>query len=268
MLHTYHHKSDRFLFVDMLRFLAVMLMLQGHTFEAFLSADIKKESWYFVHDLFHGLTAPMFLFSSGVAFGISTFKKWEDHIEIGFPIYKRISRFVGLIILGYALHLPFYDFFKLLFESTESNLLDLFQVDALQCIAVTLLFLQILAFIIKDEKRFMILNLTFALIIIFISPILYNLNIRNSIPIWIGSYINNDYRSWFPLFPWSGYTMLGIVFAYYFIEEKEHEHAVVLIKNSFVCNCNWGDFIYFIKLKYFTLSSARFLESKSTCSFW
>lgn len=42
MLHTYHHKSDRFLFVDMLRFLAVMLMLQGHTFEAFLSADIKK----------------------------------------------------------------------------------------------------------------------------------------------------------------------------------------------------------------------------------
>ena len=246
MAHTYHHKRERYLFVDILRFFAVILMLQGHTFEALLSPNLKKESWYFIHDLFHGLTAPMFLFSSGVAFSISTFKKWEDHIELGNPFYKRITRFLGLILIGYALHLPYLDFKRLVFSSSENNLLDFFQVDALQCISVTLLFLQILVFIIKDEKKFTYLTLILAMIIIFISPILYGFKLKGIVPIWFGSYLNYDFRSWFPLFPWSGYTMLGVVFSFFFINEKEHQHAIIFMKKLFISMIVIFGIVYFI----------------------
>ena len=232
--HTYHHKRERYLFVDILRFLAVILMLQGHTFEALLQKNIKEESWFFIHDLFHGLTAPMFLFSSGVAFGIATFKKWEDHTELGFPIYKRMFRFVGLIFLGYVLHLPYYGFKKLVYASTEIDILTFFQVDALQCIAVTLLTLQLLVLLIKNEKKFTFTLIAIATTIIFISPIIYNLKLKDNFPIWFGSYINYEFLSWFPLFPWSAYTMLGVIFSYFFIEEKEHEHAIRFMKKLFI----------------------------------
>jgi uncharacterized membrane protein len=226
----HRHDKQRYLFIDLLRFLAVVFMLQGHTFDALLQTTIKHASFFYIHDFFHGFVAPMFLFASGVAFGVSTFKKWEIYIRIGSPVFRRIGRFLGLLIIGYALHLPFFSLTKLLHESTPSDIAALLQVDALQCIAVTLVGLQLLVLLVKSEDRFALVSLTIAMLTMFLSPIVWNYPFIHVLPLSLTSYLNASNNSWFPLFPWSGYLFFGVSFAYVFVEAKEHHHAIVLMK--------------------------------------
>jgi uncharacterized membrane protein len=225
-----HHSKQRYLFVDLLRFIAVVFMIQGHTFDALLDLSVKSNTLFYIHDFFHGFIAPMFLFASGVAFGISTLKKWEHHIAFGSTVYRRIGKFIGLILVGYSLHLPFFSLQKIINEATTVEISAWLQVDALHCIAVTLLFLQILAFIIKKESQFVSIVGISAVIVIFLSPIAWTFSFKNLFPLWCVSYFNGENSSWFPLFPWSAYIFSGVFFASLFINAKEHHHAVALMQ--------------------------------------
>ena len=106
--------GQRYLFIDLLRFGAAFFMIQGHVFDALLSTQIKSHPLFYVHDFFHGFIAPAFLFASGVAYGASTMKRWEEHVAWGKRVRGRVQRFVGLIAIGYALHLPFFSLRKTL----------------------------------------------------------------------------------------------------------------------------------------------------------
>ncbi len=224
-----HHDKQRYLFIDLLRFGAVVFMLQGHTFDALLKQGIKQASLFYVYDFFHGFVAPMFLFASGVAFGVATFKKWEQHLSWSPALRKRLGRFSGLIVVGYALHLPFFSLSKILRESSSQEIAALLQVDALQCIAVTLLILQVLVLVLRAERRLAFTAAGLGAGTFLLSPILWSFSFRGILPLWLASYLNAENSSWFPLFPWSGYLFLGCAFAYWFIECKEHSQAAELM---------------------------------------
>ncbi|MHB1050426.1 MAG: heparan-alpha-glucosaminide N-acetyltransferase domain-containing protein [Bacteroidota bacterium] len=225
------HSKQRYLFIDLLRFIAVLFMIQGHTFDATLDFSVRHSALFTAHDFFHGFIAPLFLFASGVAFGISTFKKWEDHKVLTRKVYKRIGRFVSLLIIGYALHLPFFSLQKIVTEATPAEIASLLQVDALHCIAITLLILQIAVLVLKTEKRFVLFTALLALVIVFAAPLVWSVSLREKVPLWFLSYLNAENNSWFPVFPWSGFLLVGVIFSWFFINAKEHHHAVVLMRN-------------------------------------
>jgi uncharacterized membrane protein len=224
------HDKQRYLFIDLLRFIAVVFMLQGHTFDALLQVSVKNASFFSIHDFFHGFVAPMFLFASGVAFGVSTFKKWDRYEHLTNAVFNRVGRFAGLLLIGYALHLPFYSLNKIIYGTTKVEIAAFFQVDALQCIAVTLLGLQLLVLLLKKEEHFAIVVFSAALVVLFVSPLMWHYSFVKILPLPVVSYLNAENNSWFPLFPWSLYLLFGVAFAYIFVEAKEHHHAIVLMK--------------------------------------
>lgn len=228
------HNKQRYLFIDLLRFIAVVFMIQGHTFDALLATDLRFNGLFFVHDFFHGFIAPMFLFASGVAFGISTFKKWEEHVVPTKHVARRYGKFIGLIVIGYALHLPFFSLQKIITEATHVEIAMWLQVDALHCIAATMLILQTAVLFLKNEKKFVWFTVLFAASIIFLSPIMWNINFVDPFPLWVVSYINASNFSWFPIFPWSAYILCGVIFSSLFINAKEHHHAVRLMEKTVV----------------------------------
>jgi uncharacterized membrane protein len=228
------HSKQRYLFIDLLRFLAVFFMIQGHTFDALLDLGLRTHTLFFVHDFFHGFIAPMFLFASGVAFGISTFKRWDEHIIPGRRIAKRFGKFAGLLVIGYVLHLPFFSLTKVLTEATAAELAAWQQVDALHCIAISMLVLQSAVFLLKDERRFVLFAGSVAAVVIFTAPVLWNLPLKEELPLWFASYLNMQNSSWFPLFPWSAYIFCGVVYASFFIRAKEHHQATVFMQRSVV----------------------------------
>lgn len=228
------HSKQRYLFIDLLRFLGVFFMIQGHTFDALLEMELRKTTLFFVHDFFHGFIAPMFLFASGVAFGISTMKKWEEHTSFTRHTARRFGKFVGLLFIGYALHVPYFSLTKVLHEATQTEWNAWLQVDALHCIAVTMLILQTAVLLLKTERRFILFTGVLGITVIVISPLLWSGHLVGRLPLWIVSYLNMENNSWFPLFPWSAYIFCGVVFAWVFLNAKEHHQATKLMERSVV----------------------------------
>lgn len=228
------HSNQRYLFIDLLRFFAVVFMIQGHTFDALLDIETRTHSLYYIHDFFHGFIAPMFLFASGVAFGISTLKKWEEYTVLSKKLFRRIGKYFGLIVIGYALHLPFFSFRKILTEATPTEIAQWVQVDVLQCIGITLLVLQLLVLVIKNERYYIWFIIASASLMIFLAPIVWSLKLSIEFPLLFASYFNAENNSWFPIFPWAGYILFGVVFSSLYLNAKEHQHAVALMQKVLV----------------------------------
>ena len=226
------HTKHRYLFIDLLRFLAVVFMVQGHTFDALLDFDLRSATLFYAHDFFHGFIAPMFLFASGVAFGISTLKKWEEHTVLSMKVWRRFGKFAGLLLIGYALHLPYFSLSKLLTQGTPGDWAVWLQVDALHCIAATMFLLQGLVLVVRTERRFIAVTAGTAVLIIFASPLVWSSGFTDGMPLWLASYVNASNNSWFPLFPWAAYILTGVTFAWFFLEAKEHHHAVQLMQRA------------------------------------
>ncbi|MEM1268863.1 MAG: heparan-alpha-glucosaminide N-acetyltransferase domain-containing protein [Bacteroidota bacterium] len=204
---------SRWLFVDFLRFSAVVLMVQGHTFDAVLSAVERAAPWYQVHSFWHGFTAPMFLFASGIAFGIATLRKWEKHTAWSTAITRRLRRYGMLILIGYFLHLPFFSYTKLMNEASYKHWQSFLESDALQLIGWCLLICQGLVFLLKKPNRLAWVLSGLLAGVVLVCPLLWTIPFDDTLPLAVASYLNGQTGSTFPIFPWSGYLFAGVLTA-------------------------------------------------------
>lgn len=94
---------NRLLFVDTLRGLAVLFMIQLHTSHGWLRPDVRSGTVWSMAQFFGGLAAPSFLFLAGASLGL----QWGRADASGRPFRpeKHIARGLQLVIMGYALRL-------------------------------------------------------------------------------------------------------------------------------------------------------------------
>jgi len=101
-------KPPRILFLDMMRFVALAMMLQGHTVYAVLEHGIRDGDttgisiWRF----FRGYTAPVFMTVSGVVFTYLLVLAGSEHGELTRRLRHGALRVITLVAWGYALRLP------------------------------------------------------------------------------------------------------------------------------------------------------------------
>jgi uncharacterized membrane protein len=213
--------SQRVAFVDLLRGWAVIVMIQTHVFNATLLPALTETVLYDVIKFVDGLVAPSFLFASGLAYAITTRRKVKDYLAFGPPLFHQFGRLLLILVIGYVLHIPRFNFHHLAYEAKEEAWDRFWQVDVLQCIAVSLLLLQILLLVLRSERR---LYRTVAGMVVFIllaTPLMWTFNWWNVLPIPIASYLNGLYYSLFPLFPWSAFLFVGALAGYHYTEARE-----------------------------------------------
>jgi uncharacterized membrane protein len=204
---------SRVLEVDVARVLATLFMVQGHTIDVLLAPQLRQGFFYNGWLFLRGLTAPTFLLLAGMSFTLASFKHWESYLQFSPAFFKRIRRFSIFVLLGYAMHLPVSSFRDLV-ALNAAGWQSWFQVDVLQCIGGTLIFLQILVLLCKTPKRFAQVALGFCLFVVLAAPIFGAIEWRNALPLSVASYLNFHTGSLFPLFPWSGYIFLGAAMGY------------------------------------------------------
>ncbi|MDD9933910.1 MAG: heparan-alpha-glucosaminide N-acetyltransferase domain-containing protein [Myxococcales bacterium] len=201
-------RPGRFDALDTLRCLAVLFMVQGHTFYIVIEDGVRSELWYRWHNYLHGYTAPAFLLGAGLAFGVVTFRTLPSHLVWGKALYKRLWRYLSIIIIGYALQLPapHLDYSAL----SEARMRLFFRVDALQHIGVVLLCCQLLVFALR--RRGVITTAAFALggVIVLAGPAMSRLPLEEMVPLGIAGYLTSNTGSPFPLMPWAGFVLWGI----------------------------------------------------------
>lgn len=207
-------EGGRWIALDLLRFCAVFLMVQGHAFTELLDPSVQSERWYRHHMFVHGYTAPMFLFASGLAFGYTTFRAWEANTTPGDALWKRFRRYAWLLVIGYALHLPSISIAEL-GSLDAARLAAWLQVDVLQHIGVSLALCQLLALVLRTPRRFATaVGLMFALAVL-AAPLVWRWRAEQAMPGALAGYLGPSGGSLFPLFPWAGFTYAGILCAYF-----------------------------------------------------
>lgn len=209
-------QAHRVIFIDLLRAIAVLQMVQGHTIDVLLTQNLRSAElpvfsvWYFLR----GMTAPIFMFTAGTVFTY-LFHSVKKPFAKNYRVKKGIRRAALLIIIGYLLKYPTWTLLDFSQVTTERWNLFL-SVDVLQLIGVSLLIL--LAILYVAEKLKLNYTATFtavSIIIFFSSPFVQTINWLSILPKPIAAYVFEGTGSLFPLFPWSSYVIAGGVLGCY-----------------------------------------------------
>jgi uncharacterized membrane protein len=193
----------RFPFLDWMRGLAVVVMIQCHTFNSYSRLDIHESGPYVLSQFIGGMAAPLFLFMAGMTLAFQM-----DSLERREPSLLR-RWLVSLRRAGYVLLLAF--LFRLsnwVLSFPKGTTQELLKVDILNCMGVALMALTFLAvFESRSRARY---ALACGLAIAGLSPVMANLG-WSSPPSLLQEYlVPVAAHNRFPFFPCAAYAAFGL----------------------------------------------------------
>jgi uncharacterized membrane protein len=190
----------REVYIDAFRGLIALVMVQGHVCDTLLTPASRSAPWYVFQTIFHGSTAPGFLFASGLVAGLP-----RAPLSLR-ASWRRARRLLFVLGVGYALQLPYLSFWKTRVASASEKA-ALFACDALQVIAITQLFvilLQLLA-----GRRWTRVAGALAVVVIAATPFVWDSGTSARLPALLGAYLDQRTGSRFPVFPFSAFVLAG-----------------------------------------------------------
>jgi acyltransferase len=219
-----NNKTERYAFLDLYRALIVLFMLEGHVLRELIIPSLRSTQFFAWHEIFHGISGPGFLFSAGFTFAIATQRKWQQAVVLNKNFFRRLWRVCLLLLIGYALHVPYLSLSKTLAKATPEQWNLFLAFDALQCIAIGLLIVRLSLFFLKQERPFIVLTSILLLAVVYAAPYFWQLP-DTAMPLWLGSLFNGVTGSPFPLFPYVGFLFAGVLTAWLFLREAQQGNA-------------------------------------------
>ena len=194
---------NREIYIDAFRGLMALVMVQGHVFDDLVSAAARAAPWYQFQVMFHGSTAPGFLFASGFVAGLP-----RAPLSLRASV-RRARRLLFVLGVGYFLHLPYLSLWKTA-EATPAQQAELFACNPLQLIAVSQLGLLVLQWI--AGRRWVVVSAATAVAILTAAPFVWAARLSTRVPLWLGGYLDPAAApSQFPIFPYAAFVLAGTV---------------------------------------------------------
>jgi hypothetical protein len=133
-----------------------------------------------------------------------------------------VRRLVVVLLLGLAIHLPFYSIRKIILDATTADYLVLFQSDVLACIGIGLLSLHGIVFFFKKEPKFYALVLAAVIGVCLLTPIAWQHDVYGALPVPLAQLLNGNNGSFFPLFPYVGFLFAGVLVSWEYLVAVRH----------------------------------------------
>lgn len=190
----------RVVFVDALRLLAAVQMVQGHTLDALMRDSARAGRGFELWTFTRGLTSTTFLITAGLAFSLATA---TPTLAAG-GRRRRLRRGLWLVALGYLMHAPLG---ILLGDAPARALAEWAAVDVLQCIGVSILLLEGVAAW-APARSWGALGVGLAALCFGLGPSSLSLTPRGPL-LPFTSYFSAQAGSLFPLLPWAGFVFAG-----------------------------------------------------------
>ncbi|WP_084647708.1 heparan-alpha-glucosaminide N-acetyltransferase domain-containing protein [Gelidibacter mesophilus] len=221
-------KANRLYFIDAVRAFAILMMLQGHFVDTLLNPIYRDDSYpaYTVWSYFRGITAPTFFTISGLVFLYLLLKahaKGSDKQRLR----KGATRGAMLIVIGYALRIPFFSWLKGSFDTY------FLVIDVLQCIGLSLLLLIGLYLLCRRNSYVLSVVLLSIGCLIFITEPLYRDLTLENVPLVFSNYLSKANGSVFTMLPWFGYVAFGGFFATLFYRNSQKKYFKQITVTAF-----------------------------------
>jgi uncharacterized membrane protein len=193
----------RFPFLDWMRGLAVVVMIQCHAFNSFVRMDLRDGGPYILSQFVGGMAAPLFLFMAGMtlAFQMDSLGRKEPRAGRRWLISLRRAGYIMAIALAFRAS-------NWLGSWPNGSAAELLKVDILNCMALAMAAMAAVAAL--DASNRARAALGGALAIAALSPIMANLP-WDGAPALLREYlVPIPGRGRFPFFPCASYLAFGL----------------------------------------------------------
>ncbi len=196
-------KSPRLQYLDGMRGMAVLIMLQGHAFHAWMRDDLRGSFLYQLSQTLGGFPAPLFLFLTGFSL-VLMLRRSEQAAPSRAERWSVILRRSGYIFLVALL----FRFQQWAVYWPKSSAADLLRADILNTIAVALVAAGAVTLLFDGRRRLIALAICAAATAM-VTPLVWP-RAAAIAPAFVADYLNGSADgSNFPVFPWISYAFTG-----------------------------------------------------------
>jgi len=208
-------QTGRLQYLDWMRGLAALIMLQGHAFDSWLRPEQRSGELFWLSQFLGGLPAPIFLFLVGVSLALVLDRLRTKGATTVNMIWRVVKRGSSILLLAYAFRIE-----QFLMWYPASRWVDIFRVDTLNCIGASFLVIGLLSVALRTRKRNLIVLGLLSVAVVVCTPWIYA--VRGAVPNFFMEYVNgNGHTYYFSLIPWVAFTLLGMTFGYALLEARE-----------------------------------------------
>jgi len=204
---------NRLRFLDWLRGVAGIIMLQGHAFHSFLKPDLRGGAAYMLSQFFGGMPPAIFLFLTGITLAFLMYSFERKGVSPRSRITGTLRRAGYLFGIAMLLRLQLWLF------SWPSPWTNLLKVDILNCMGFGIASMSAMALFTTAQRVRICAAL--GLLIAGLSPLVSQMSWAGA-PAIVKAYIAPDYNS-FSFFPWAAYLAFGMSSGS-LIRLLKHEH--------------------------------------------
>ncbi|MFC2132114.1 heparan-alpha-glucosaminide N-acetyltransferase domain-containing protein [Bacteroidota bacterium] len=216
--------------LDLARFIAMVMMVQGHTIGALTlpeDMNLQEFPWTWWHYA-RGFTAQVFLIVSGTVHVFAN-KRMENGRLKPETIKRRIRMALLIMGIGYLFAFPANKIWDIFFLE-DKYWISFCRANILQLIGVTLLLALLLFKYTKTDKSLGRAALFFAILISVLSPFVHYVHWFDYLPEFFASYLSFEHRSFFPIFPYTAFLFYGIYIGTILKRKKPGERTKFIIK--------------------------------------
>ena len=228
----FSNRNGRIEALDLYRFIAIILMIQGHTlFElsapnALNITEFPWDIWTFIR----GLTAPVFMLISG-AVNVFANKRSEDGTIQAKYLKKRLWSAVLVLFTSYILVFPASSL-KIIYNFDSNFWLSFFQTNILHIVALSLVLLQLFYLITRSNRSLAKIAFTFGIVGLALSWFTQIIDWYQYLPMWLAPIFSYKYGSIYTFFPTSSYFFIGVAIGAYLKDVKKENLFDVIFNKS------------------------------------
>jgi uncharacterized membrane protein len=198
--------ASRLGYLDWARGLCVLFMLHTHAFYAWVRPEDRDTAYFGYTRLVGGFPGAVFLFLAGLVLSLANESRVARGAAPRDAVRHGLAR--GLEILGFAFLFRLW----MWMSGDFGRAADLLRVDILNCIGASVTLAAGLTLGWPTVGRRVAAALTLGLAIPLLTPVLWDSPwVRRYLPVGLAGYVDGRLPdSFFPLFPWGGFTALGV----------------------------------------------------------
>ncbi len=226
--------NGRLLFIDLMRGLAMVVMIEVHVVNALIRPGYRHLPWFSLVDFINGLVAPSFLFVAGFVF-YQSLRGLQSSSSAGLiQLGPKAGRLALIWVIGYLLHCPAFSLSVWQKGIAPEEWLSFISVDVLQCIAASLLIIALIRVLFsRDDRAVWLVALLGVLAVCLASP-LYRAGVLAAWPAPLAVYVIPYGKTLFPLLPWFGFVAAGAVSSFLYAEARTRDRVWPNIQAHFV----------------------------------